>query len=307
LAAVLSPAVLAPFGLVDAEDDACIADAVARWLAERNNGQSKEWHQSLRYGSKERAIAAWRARYLQRSAVTSEHFIDRVRAAATRLDGSLRHTLLITDEEREELVELAAQFTGSARYRAEVWLAASRRAVKSIVRHHLRRGVPLDEVTDDGKRIVFAPIAARWMQGWPYGSGVRDRGSAASTPNYVRYRQLLIDARWMRLAHFSPTAVAFRRGLRPPDDLAFQASRYAVRMPKMGVRVRDVGVDANQVRAALLVIGVTMSGRPVGLDEAHHMLWLTRQGTNLRRRYGYRLGSRIDEVAQRLRRALESR
>jgi len=61
-----------------------------------------------------------------------------VRGAAARLDGSRRSTLLVSDDERREVMQLSedAGLTGAALYRAEVWLAASLRAVKSIIRYH---------------------------------------------------------------------------------------------------------------------------------------------------------------------------
>jgi len=139
------------------------------------------------------------------------------------------------------------------------------------------------------------------MEGWPYGSGGRGRGDAASTPTYIRYRQFLIDAGRMRLARYSPTKVAFGHGRRPPDDLSREASVYAVRVPRLDVCVRDVGIDALELESVAAESGLTMSGRPLGLDEAHHIVWIVREGIPVRRRYGYRLGVRIEHAARELR------
>jgi hypothetical protein len=299
LAGILAPELMEPFGLTRVGGDENLARAVARWLAEKNNGWSREWKESVAGRSIDAATSSWVARYLTRSATTGEHFVDRVRAAATRLDGGLRTTLLLADEERREAMAVAeaAGLGGSELYRAEVWIASLVRAVKSIVRHHLRAVTPLDDVDDEGRRFVFAPISARWMEGWAYGSGGRGHGGGAPVPNYIRYRQLLMDARWMRLARFSPTKVAFNHGHLPPDDMSRQASVYAVRMPCLDVCVRDVGVDARDLERVALGSGLTMSGRPIGLDEAHHMVWLHQTGQPLARRYGRRLGHRIASVA----------
>lgn len=300
LAGILAPEVLEPFGLANVDDDANVASAVAEWLASRHNGFSREWRESLCDRGQAGAITAWTQRYLDRSGATGQHFVGRARAAAAQLDGSLRSTLLITDRERSEIMQLAEHvgLRGSRLYRAEVWIAASRRAVKRIMRFHLRRGVPLQEVDDTDGRYVFVPIAARWMEGWAYGSGSSGRGTSGAMPNYIRYREILRNARWMRLARYSPTAAAFRRGLHPPGGLAYEASTYAVRVPRMDVRVRDVGVDALELRAQLAATALSMSGRPVGVDEAHHALWLSRSGIAVGRRYGHRLGARLQQIAQ---------
>jgi hypothetical protein len=306
LAGVLAPEVLEPFGLTRAGDDEDLARAVARWLAEKNGGWSREWDDSLAGCSPDEATSRWVARYLVRSAATGEHFVDRVRAAAARLDGGLRTTLLLADEERREVMALAecAGLCGSGLYRAEVWIVSLVRAVKSIVRHHLHAGTPLDEVEDEGCRFVFVPIAARWMEGWAYGSGGRGRGDGPPIPNYARYRQIMMDARWMRLARYSPTKIAFNHGRRPPDDMAREASVYAVRMPRLDVCVREVGVDAVELERVAMESGLTMSGRALSLDEAHHVLWLHRAGVDGPERYGRRLGGRVASYGQVLEAAL---
>ncbi len=302
LAAVLAPDVLGPFGRTRVGDDENLARAVAVWLAEKHNGWSREWNAAVSGRSVDAAISSWTARYLTRSTATGQHFVDRARAAATRLDGGLRTTPLLADEERREVMAIAeaAGLGGSELYRAEVWIASLVRAVKSIVRHHLHAGTPLGDVDDGGRRFVYAPIATRWMEGWAYGSGGRRHGRGAPVPNYVRYRQILFDARWMRLARYSPTKVAFNRGLRPPDDIARQASVYAVRLPRLDVCVRDVGVDARDLERVAMESGLTMSGRMLGLDEAHHMLWIVREAIPAQQRYGSRLAIRIEHGARQL-------
>ena len=306
LAAILAPEVLEPFGLTRVGDDENLARAVARWLAEKNNGWSREWKESVAGRSIDAATSSWAARYLTRSATTGEHFVDRVQAAAFRLDGGLRTTLLLADEERRDVMALAegAGLRGSDLYRAEVWIASLVRRVKSIVRHHLHAGTPLDDVDDEGRRMVFAPIAARWMEGWAYGSGGRGRDGGSPLPNYIRYRQFVMDAGWMRLARYSPTKIAFNHGRRPPDDIARQASVYAVRMPRLDVCVREVGVDARELERVAMESGLTMSGRPLGLDESHHILWLQRAGVQSAARYGRRLGAKLSGIGQALDRAL---
>lgn len=310
LAIVLAPELFECFGARDAMGDAAIAHTLARWLAERNNGYSSEWDASLRVqGSVQQAINAWTDRYLAPSGVSGDNMIVRLRRAAAALDGSLRRTHLLCDNERQAVMRLAeeAGLRGSRLYRAEVWLAASRRAVKRIIKHHTRMGAPPDEREENGQRLVVVQIAARWMQGWSYGKGASTRTGVGACPAYVRYRRMLMDAGWMSLERYSPTAEAFRGGMRPPDDLAFEASTYAVRVPDLDVRVRDAGVDALELRALLEESPIAMSGRPLGLDEAHHILWLTRRAVPVRKRYGYRLGVRLESIARELERRLPRR
>ena len=310
LAIVLAPELFEELGTFDVADDDAVAETLARWLAERHNGYSNEWAESVRrHGSVHGAIAAWRERYLSPSGLSRDNLITRLRRAAAALDGSLRRTHLLNDEERKLIMALAenAGLQGSNLYRAEVWLAASQRAVKRIIKYHTRRGRSPVHGDEDGPKVAVAQIAARWMQKWPYGKGAARRPGAVSAPAYVRYRKLLIDAGWMTLERYSPTATAFREGMRPPDDLAFEASTYAVRVPELDVRVRDAGVDALALREVLKRDPIAVSGRPMGLDEAHHILWLNRHAIAVRKRYGYRLGVRLEELARELERRLAAR
>lgn len=285
-------------------DDVTVARALAEWLAGHHNGYSQEWAASVRrYGTAASAMEAWVRRYLRRSQFTGEHLVDRLRRAAGMLDGSLRRTFLISDEERLEMVLLAeaAGLRGSALYRAEAWLAAFRRSVKRIVAYHVRRGKPLEERGRPGERKVMVPIAARWMQKWPYGKG--RRGGEAT---YVTYRRLLFDTGWMQIERESPIAAAYRRGVRPPGDMVFDPNLYAVPVPNMELRVRDIGVDAKRLQSVLDWLRPEMSGRVIGINEAHHILWLVRTERPVRRRYGHRLGTRIMQLADVLEAELHS-
>lgn len=288
IAMLLEPALFAELGLTNAGDDEQVARTLTRWVDERNNGHSQEWAKMVRAcRSLEAARRTWAERYLARGATTRAHMVDRLRRAVAALDGSLRRTFLVSEAERQGLVAIAEakRLTNSRLFRAEVWLASYQRAVKSIIEYRDRRGLLAPERVRSGVRTVVVPIAARWMEGWQFGKG-----------RYGEYRKLLLDAGRLRLAQFSPTVAAFRGGVRPPDDLAFEASEYEVWLPEMDLLVHDVGVDPRTLKRALEEVGPTMSGRPITLDTAHHILWLCRSGMPLRRRYGSRLGRTIEGI-----------
>ena len=285
---VLDPTLFVDLGLTDVRDDEQVAGTLARWVAERENGFSAEWADTVReHRSADAARQAWAQRYLARGSATGAHMVDRVRRAVAGLDGSMRRTFLLSAEERRGLMAIAEEAgrTGSSLFRAEVWLASCQRAVKSIVEHREQRGLFVQERFRDGQRTVVIPISARWMESWQFGKG-----------RYTEYRELLEDSGRMRVARFSPTADLFRRGSRPPDDLAYEASEYEVRLPAMDLLVRDVGVNPLSLKLAIAEMHPTMSGRLLTIDTAHHILWTCRTGEPLRERYGRRLACTIEEI-----------
>lgn len=299
LAILLAPELFAEFGVTTSPNDECVARSLANWLAARHNGCSDEWYASSARRSTEAAVGVWTARYLERGAATGAHLVDRLRHVASQLDGSQRRTLLLSDAEQRATMDLAegAGLSQAALYRGEVWLAACQRAVKSIVGYHARRGSALAERTEGGHRVIIVPIAARWMQRWPFGKGLHHDEAGVVTAGYVYNRQILIDAGLMQIERYSPTATVFERGGSVPDDLAYEATTYAVRLPELCVRVRDVGVDALELTATLADLRIATHGRLLGLDEAHHIIWVTRHAVSLRQRYGRRLGVRLQQIA----------
>jgi hypothetical protein len=275
-------------GLTNPSDDEQVAQVLAHWVAKRENGHSEEWAKTVRENrSLDTARQAWEARYLTRGTTTGVHLVDRVRRAVGGLDGSLRRTFLLSGEERLDLMAIAEASgrTTSALFRSEVWLASYQRAVKSIIDYRDRRGLLVEERDRDGLPTVVIPIAARWMEAWQFGKG-----------RYREYRELLEKAGRLRLMRYSPTATEFRRAASPPDDLTYQANEYEVRLPEMDLLVRDVGVDPLTLKRAIADLQPSMSGRPLTLDTAHHVLWLRRLGEPLRKRYGSRLGRSIEEI-----------
>ena len=292
IAMLLEPVLFADLGLTNPGDDEQVAGVLAHWLAKRANGHSEEWTETVRkHRSPAAARQAWVARYLARGATSGVHLIDRVRRAVEALDGSLRRTFLMSGQERVALMALAEASgrTTSALFRAEVWLASYQRAVKSIIDYRDRRGLLADGRDHAGHSTVVIPIAARWMEAWQFGKG-----------RYPEYRGLLEKAGRLRLARSSPTAGVFRRGAHPPEDLVYQAKEYEVCLPEMDLLVRDVGVDPRTLKRAVADLQPTMSGRPLSLDTAHHVLWLFRSGASLRKRYGSRLGRSIEAIGAEL-------
>lgn len=311
LAIFLAPELFEDVCVVSLADDESVAHTLACWLAARHNGLSFEWDTSVgKHGTVQEAIKVWTERYLAPSGASGDNMVVRLRRTAAALDGSLRRTHLLADHEREEVMGIAeaAGFRGSQLYRAEVWLAASRRAVKRIIKHHARKGAPLAEQEEGGQRVVTVQISARWMQRWPYGKGSSKAGGTNGPETaYVRFRRALVAAGWMSLKRYSPIAEAIRRGNRVPSDVAYEPNTYAVKVPDLAVRVRDVGVDALALRDTLEMWPVLVSGRPMDLDEAHHVIWLVRRRVPMRKRYGYRLGVRLEAIGRELERRLQPR
>lgn len=288
IAMLLEPALLADLGLTDVSDDEDVARTLAQWVSLRENGLSKEWAETVR---KHRSAAAarkvWALRYLARGGTSGAHMVDRARRAVAALDGSMRRTFLISVAERQELVAIAEDSgrTASSLFRAEVWLASYLRAVKSIVEYRDRRGLITPEGVEQGRRTVVIPISARWMESWQFGKG-----------RYIEYRGLLETSGHLRLARHSPTAEQFRLGIRPPDDLAYEASEYEVKLPEMDLLVRDVGVDPLSLTRAIADLQPTMNRRVLTIDTAHHILWVCRSGASLHERYGRRLACTIEQI-----------
>jgi hypothetical protein len=294
IACLLAPTHFREYGLLDPRVDEQVADAIAGWLAARHNGWSKEWYLSRQGRRRDGGCAAaWAARYLTRSAA-GDHMIDRVRRTVAGLDGSLRSTSLLAPAERLQLMAIAEDAyrqPGARRYRCEAWLLTFQRRLKEIIAYHSRRGTPLKQEIEGGHRVVSAEVCARWLQGYPGGDG-----------RYTEYRQLLIDRGLMRLEEPSPMYKDRWAGERRALELAAPAHRYVVRVPDLSVQVRDVGVDRTALRAAAATLRV--DGRPLTLDEGHHVLWLRARRVNLKARYGRSRAGLLDDIGAQLTRAL---
>lgn len=293
LAILLAPDLFREIGHADPDDDRSVAETLAKWLAKRNNGYSEEWRrsESLR-GSR---LQFWIDRYLERTSGTGEHLVDRLRHVVERLDPVQRRTFLLSDAERWHQMSIAEKTArGPALFRAEAWLVACQRSIKQTIDFRLRTSRTLRFFERDGERWVSLPIAARWMERFPFGKGRAGAG-------YTRYRAMLLKAGEMVLARESPTKFAYAAGMRPPNDLAFEAAEYDVKQPDLNVRSRDIRIDPCVLAAAVASVRPRMSGRHVCVDLAHHIIALQRSAVPLRARYGNRrLAARIANIANEL-------
>lgn len=301
LAALEHPAL---FGLVPPLTDVMVAEAIADWLARRNNGQSREWADSVhRFGAAARRW--WVERYLTRDATTGRHMIDRLDAALAARSPEMRRTTMLTPAERDTLMVLAADVLepDAQRFRAECWLVAWLRAVRTIMTYHERRGDPLVRTVTDGSSTMELEICTRWMRRWPFGEG---RNTTRRVPRYVEYRDMLLRAGLMELVCAAPEGARFARQPSNGRDLPQVAHRYRVLRPAYPVRVRDVGVTRAELAAIRSSLPWHYNRRPT-IDEIHHVLMLRRWRIDLHARYGVATGDRVSELADAIERGLATR
>lgn len=243
-----------------------IAEAVAVWLSEKNNGKSKDWNHTLAMhgGDAEASIRAFMAAYLTRSS-RGHHFVDRLRSAAAAQDASFRRVLGLSEAEARAVLALAERHykAGAMRYRFEVWLFAWLRDVKKLMLATRRAGPEQHTylLPPDGhprEAVVLEISAKRMRKLWPHGSG----GNGA---RYKEFRAILHDEWIMRRR--KPHR---RKGYKGAErDFA---TRYAVplRVPNLDVLLRDLPADPRRVLAA--VDGLTVKNRPVTLHHVMHAL-----------------------------------
>jgi hypothetical protein len=284
---------------VGVASDQQIARAIATWLADRHNGCSEEWRQEEQAAGREAAIERFVRRYLT-CGPNGSHMIDRIRRALQ--DSGVRaggREIPLT--ERERVMALSDPFGATARrYRYEVWTCAALRAIRSIVRHHTALGTDLSlRKHPDGGASVVVPIAAQWMESWPYGGG---GGKGGQPMRYVEFRRVLTEAQV--LVPEQPPVYPWKRcrdrDILPPGE----ATGYRAPLPVDGLK--GVGIPWATIEAACL----ELKGKErVGPDEAYHILHLTSRaaaGTDLGSRYGRRTADRERRIAGALHRAFEN-
>lgn len=293
----LRPEEFEPFGMARLFSQRQLAWAIARWLAERNNGYSAEWSAAVvRHRSTEGAITAFAARYLEPDSCTGLTMIDRIMRAVQAVDPQTHRIRQLTGEEWAKIFSLGERHfkPGSERLKFEVWAGACVRAVKEIIRYHEGRVVAPNmprrfDALDDGfgNEWVQIELAAKWQEEWPYGSG----GHGRRTP-YLRYRAVLeAEGILRKVATHRPPRHRDRHG---PDDLAGEAALYIVRRPA-DATLSDVPVAPWLLTRACA--DLTVAGRRCTLDHAYHALAAVSRGNNLRKRYGYSAAKSVGDRA----------
>lgn len=295
---VLDPSSFPEYGLGARPTDQELANALACWLASKNNGYSKDWRRSVqRLGSREMAILYWTEEYLRRSSTTGENLFDRVRQAIVRQDPLFRRVTQLSHEERNHLLSIAGEVfdPGAERYKFECWLSTWLRAVKETIRFHESRGTELDSRPGpNGREQVKVEIAATRMLEWPYGRG---KDSETGQRKYRFYREVLEETGLMTWAtpYYNP------RFGNPayPAEVTGTATGYWVDWPDFSVTVRDMGVAPWDLKEAIQ--DITIHGRALTLDEAYHALHVVESGINLTERYKRSAAGRIHSYANTIR------
>lgn len=262
------------FGLPANPSSEQVAYALAEWLLTHHNGFSTEWAKHRRRcRSDDEALRTWaRDRYLSRDG-HGRTAVDRMRNVG-QIQGPAR---IPSFEEREEvlrIVDAAGWPRGPSLYRAEVWCMAALRAVREIL---WWRGV----APRPGETTVI-PIAAEWMENWPFGAG----RVGGETTAYVAYRELLERAELM-----VPEAYHSHH---PGNPFPGVATRYRVRVP-VACDALDLGMSIADIRHRIR--RETAYGRPLSLDEAIHALHVSQSIRNLDQRYGATVANHIRRIA----------
>ncbi|MBY0491911.1 MAG: hypothetical protein K2R93_18870 [Gemmatimonadaceae bacterium] len=137
-----------------------LADALARWLAAKHHGFSKEFNESLRrHRSKDEAIGAWTRRYSMRDSRGRDIF-DRAASVVRR--GREHMSPVLSDDLFEWIHTLSADFAGARRYRFEAWFVTFLHTVLLYQFKTTR--------TDEGVAFTFG-FAAKRLQRMPFGKG----------------------------------------------------------------------------------------------------------------------------------------
>jgi hypothetical protein len=274
------------FGLSEFPTDREIAEAIARWLAERNNGHSSDWNRAVRqYGGVEEAKAVFVELYLTPHRLTGETFIDRLRRAPIVKDKSRRRVNELSSKERNRILEIAERHfpVGVARYRFECWLFGYLRSVKRIVTsHHKNRTLKTADLDPlSGKPRVLLQIHSRWMRNWPYGDGQDCAGAA----RYRQYVRILVEEGVLQ-KHQSHRARNISRTGKGTSTV------FVLRCPDLTVRAADLDVDPRDLKVAIQGL-MRRAGKEIDLSDAYHALHVQRHVSDLTRRYGRATAERI--------------
>jgi hypothetical protein len=257
-------------GLSDSPADEEVAERVARWLAEKNNGCSDDWNRQLetQKGNVEATVQEFIREYLAPNS-DGFHFIDRLWSAATKDDPSWRRVLGVKDSEARSILHVAERSypAGVLRYRFECWLFAWLRECKRLAYRNRRNGTYRTTQVETRRGTETAVILeisrGRMKNTWPFGSGENQDGTA----RYVEFREVLYS-RHLLFYHEPHRTKGFKGAERNI------ATRYAVpeRIVSTKVRLRDLPADPRDLIRALN--GPAFEGKAVTLAEAMHALFI---------------------------------
>jgi hypothetical protein len=283
-------------GLSEAPADVEVAERVARWLAEKNNGHSVDWNRKIQdhHGDEDAAVQEFINDYLTANA-DGFHFIDRLWNAASRDDPTRRRVIGVSDTDARSILRVAEKEyeSGVLRYRFECWLFAWLREVRGIAYSKKRSGMLRMTEMETGRGVetaVVLEISRGWMKDkWPFGSGENEEG----TVRYVEFREVLYsrDLMHMHEPHRTKGYMGAERNI---------ATRYAVpaRIINRTVRLRDLPADPKNV---LRVLEMETDSRDfVTLAEAMHALFVRKALPNRKERearYKRASASRIKTLA----------
>ena len=285
----IEPELFSAFGLPSNPTREDVATSLPRWLAEKHNGCSQEWAESLRGRNPAEVLDLWKRRYLTPGSGCGEAPVDRMRRAALgaqaqhdELDLDLPHPLDIQD-----IREIAAELfpPGPNRYHFEVWTCCLLVASKSVVRYRRRNGQVESRPEDPG--YVTVEISADWMEGWPWGAGEIDGRRA-----YLVFRDGLIAKGWL---------APIRQAIRPVQGLSEQpgtATIYRVRAPRV-TTVKDLQLPRELLHGRIRDFRIR--GRQLTEVEAYHALEVEAARVHVRRTYGEPTASHVARLLNRLR------
>lgn len=268
----LWPELFADIGLPARPGGLDVGRALARWLAERSNGFSAEWNDSLSDLGTAGALDLWTRRYTLVTGLNGTAPVDRMRIAALSLNPDAWVTIHLAPEEYQAILDLSRHAYWSRAlsqpemYKFEIWACICWRTAKRQLRRSPGGG-PLNRVE----------IKAEWMAGWPWGK------------QYTRWRDILQEAGMFVMVH------QYRA---PKHGLPGRAITYEIQNP-VWIRRGDMLMSEDQVERA--IEGSTIQGRPVSVDEAYHALYLMDRGVNLEKRYGRSTAARVQRVQRLLR------
>jgi hypothetical protein len=233
------PAAFIEYGVTAHASDDEVGAALAQWLAEKNNGHSQEWNDSVRRHGIAQARREWEERYTH-GPVGGTSFVSRLRRTAARVDPMRRVVPELSEDEGSTVLQWGESHfeAGATRYRFECWAWAAMRWLKKKCLHELRgRGrLPICSDPDDPLQRVDFELPARTAESWPFGSG---RDSRSREARYGQFRDVLQHKeRWMEWSgnYYNPR---FRRP-NAPSDIKGKARSYCFVLPNLDVRAGDL-------------------------------------------------------------------